>query len=311
MRWFKHFNDMRRNPKLLAIEREVGEAGYARTVKLLEIVASLTETGDKFEIHLESATTNEEWLSQELNIKRVDLTKTCAVLARVNFIDADAWKMKIISIPQMALYRDEWTRKQKKQKHSRETTEKLRSDSEATPEQSTEVEVRGKRTELETEVVRRTPRGRRTAQPSPRPVSKAERQEKKVVGLIEKIKADDETIGSFVDSLKRDGSEHPEWLRTADAARKFCGYKIDVDDPTVSVSFVSTLARVFEKHQVTIDAGDMLRSIFCSKTIDQCRDEGSMYPPSFGRHRDKLREEERAAQRPPVRPDATEIKSIP
>jgi hypothetical protein len=30
MQWFKHFNDTRHNPKFRAIEKQLGEVGYAR-----------------------------------------------------------------------------------------------------------------------------------------------------------------------------------------------------------------------------------------------------------------------------------------
>jgi hypothetical protein len=115
-------------------------------------------------------------------------------------------------------------------------------------------------------------------------------------GLIEKIEAQDETLKSFLDSLERDGDgnpDYPDWLFVSDKARKFCGYPIDTDDPTVSVSFIGNLANVFEKHEDAIKAGEMSRGIFACKVIDACMRENSLFPPSFAAHRDSLREKER------------------
>jgi hypothetical protein len=49
MRWFKHFSDARRNPKLRLVEKKLGEAGYARWFKLLELVAERGGTGRDFQ----------------------------------------------------------------------------------------------------------------------------------------------------------------------------------------------------------------------------------------------------------------------
>jgi hypothetical protein len=146
MRWFKHFNDARRNPKLRAIERELGEAGYARAMKLLEIVAQVGGTGASFrpEIRLRKPTTSEAWLADELGIPYPKLSQTLTVFSRVGLIESRAWTKKIIRIPQMREYIDEWSRKD-----SRATPERLRSNYRATP--VSEAEVRGQRSEAEAE----------------------------------------------------------------------------------------------------------------------------------------------------------------
>lgn len=284
MRWFKHFNDARRNPKILAIERELGEAGYARAVKLLEIIASVGGTGSEFnpEIRLKDVTTSEEWLAAELNIPRPKLSQTCAVFSRVGLIDSRAWAKKIIRVPQMLDYKDEWSRR-----NSRAATEQLPSDSEATPSLEVEVEVDADvdaESRSQKSDVRRTAVGRRTT-----------RLARKHAGLESKIKREDETIGSFLDSLKRDGAENPEWFATAAKAAKFCNYRIDVNDPKTSVSFVGQMANVYEKCFAAIGAGDLLPGNFCSKVLDACMGEDGNYPPSFGEHRDGLRQQERVA----------------
>lgn len=130
----------------------------------------------------------------------------------------------------------------------------------------------------------RSTAGRRTA-----------RLARKQAGLETKISKEDETIGSFLDALKREGSENPDWFATAAKAAKFCNYRIDVNDPQMSVSFVGQMATTYEKHNAAIESGDLLPGNFCSKVLDACMGEGGNYPPSFGEHRDRLREQERAS----------------
>jgi hypothetical protein len=92
MQWFKHLSSLRRDPKFWAIEKKLGEAGYARAVKLLEIVA---EHG---EINLRSLT-SVDWLADELRISAKCTTQTLEVFADVGLIDTDAWTDQIIRIP--------------------------------------------------------------------------------------------------------------------------------------------------------------------------------------------------------------------
>jgi hypothetical protein len=48
MLWFKHPNNFRTDPKFRAIEKKLGEAAYARAVKLFEIVAERGGKADEF-----------------------------------------------------------------------------------------------------------------------------------------------------------------------------------------------------------------------------------------------------------------------
>lgn len=117
MLWFKHFSDSRRNPKLLRVEKRLGESGYARFFKLLEIVGERGGKGVDFrpEINLNGAATDIEWLATEWGIKPSEVRSTLELFSKVGLIDEGAWTKSIIAVPQMLEYRDEYTgRRQKK-----------------------------------------------------------------------------------------------------------------------------------------------------------------------------------------------------
>ncbi len=128
MRWFKHFNDARRNPKFRRIEKRLGEAGYARAFKLIEVVAERGGTGQNFSpiVDLKCQHTDLEWLAEELGIKPAEARRTLDLFASVHLIEPEEWKKKKVCIPQMVTYRDEWTRK--RQPDSGAAQEEHRSD---------------------------------------------------------------------------------------------------------------------------------------------------------------------------------------
>ncbi len=139
MKWLKHFCDSRHNPKFRRIEKKLGEAGYARAWKLLEIVAERGGTGEKFSprISLKRAHTDLEWLADELGIKPSDARKSLDLFASVSLIDQKQWRKRLIYIPQMGDYKDEWTRK-KQRSNSGATPEKGRSESPQSKSQKSE-----------------------------------------------------------------------------------------------------------------------------------------------------------------------------
>lgn len=153
MLWFRHFNDARRNPKFRAIERKLGESGYARAFKLLEIVSERGGTGKDFapRLDLNLPHTDLRFLADELEIRRRSAKITLEHFARCKFIDPDAWRQNVIYIPQMTEYMDEWTRK--RQSHnSGGAPESLRSNSPQTQNQSQKSESEAdKEAELEEE----------------------------------------------------------------------------------------------------------------------------------------------------------------
>ncbi len=131
MRWFKHFTDARHNPKLRRIEDGLGEAGYARACKLLEIVGARGGSGEKFNpmIDLKTSPTDLRWLACELGIPEAEARATLSIFAQVRFIEPKSWRRKIIHIPQMKAYVDEWTQRRQRGSHSGVSPELLPRDS--------------------------------------------------------------------------------------------------------------------------------------------------------------------------------------
>lgn len=115
MRWFKHLADARYNPKLKRIQKQLGEAGYARAMKLLEIVAQRGGTGERFQprITLEDPSTDLRWLAEEWSIHPRTARFTLGIFAKVRFIDPGAWRENIVYVPAMKEYVDEWTRRRR------------------------------------------------------------------------------------------------------------------------------------------------------------------------------------------------------
>lgn len=128
MRWFKHFADARRNPKLRLIEKKLSEAGYARAFKLLEIIAERGGSGQAFKprLDLRLPHTGMPWLADELGIGEAALGRTLRVFAEARFISKRMLRKQVIYVPAMREYVDEWARK-------RRTPEKPRRQFGATP----------------------------------------------------------------------------------------------------------------------------------------------------------------------------------
>lgn len=144
MKWFKHFSDARRNPKLRAMEREMGEAGYARAMKLYEIVAQIGGSGADFDprIDLGKPTTNRDWLADEMGIDVQALDTTLHEMSKVGLIVARSLKHDVIAIPQMIEYRDEYASRK-----SGVTPDSVGSGSGTTPPS----EVRGQKSDSDSE----------------------------------------------------------------------------------------------------------------------------------------------------------------
>jgi hypothetical protein len=131
MQWFKHEVAARSNPKIHAIEKKFGEAGYARAFKLLEIVAERGGKAGEFapRIDLKSSYTGLDWLADELGISSEVAEVTLEFFASVQFISPKLWRRKIVEVPQMLENLDEWTQRRMRAKASRVTPEQLPSDS--------------------------------------------------------------------------------------------------------------------------------------------------------------------------------------
>jgi hypothetical protein len=116
MLWFSHRNDLRRNPAVLRVEQRLGEAGYARWSKLLEVVSQFGGNGPGFEprLDLRGPATDEGWLANELGISTCNLRKTLRVFSEVGLIDSEEYGNKVIAVPMLADLRDEFTKKKQR-----------------------------------------------------------------------------------------------------------------------------------------------------------------------------------------------------
>lgn len=126
MQWFKHPNNFRNEPKLRAIEKALGEAGYARALKLFEIIAEQGSVAGKFSpsINLTASHTDIEWLAAALHISVDDLQKTLNTFAVIEFIAPEDWSNRVVRIPQMKNHLDEYTQKQFRPQKSRQTPDR-------------------------------------------------------------------------------------------------------------------------------------------------------------------------------------------
>jgi hypothetical protein len=136
MRSFKHPNDLRTDPKFRAIEKKLGEAGYARALKLFEVAADKGSKAGKFvpALDLKAAYTDIDWLAAELRISVDDLKGTLDAFATVELIDPEDWRNQVVRIPQMKNYLDEYTQRQLRSKKSRQSTERVPSHFGHTPD---------------------------------------------------------------------------------------------------------------------------------------------------------------------------------
>jgi hypothetical protein len=137
MQRFKHPSNLRNDPKFRSVEKKLDEAGYARAVKLLEIVAEQGGKGDEFSPEFALLdNTDIAWLADEWRISEKKARTTLDVFAGVGLIDPHAWSGQIVRIPLLNECLDEYTQRQQKSRNSRATPESVRSDSRVTPVKS-------------------------------------------------------------------------------------------------------------------------------------------------------------------------------
>jgi hypothetical protein len=130
MQRFRHPSNLRNDPKFRAIEKNLDEAGYARAVKLLEIVAEVGGKGEEFSPEFTlRGNTDATWLADEWRISTKKAQATLEVFAGVGLIDAQAWSEQIVRIPLLNDCLDEYTQRQQKARNSRATTDQLPSHS--------------------------------------------------------------------------------------------------------------------------------------------------------------------------------------
>ena len=126
MQWFRHPSNFRCEPKLRAIEKMLGEVGYARAVKLFEIVAEQGSKSGRFAPAVDLKThTDPDWFATELRISVGDLQSSLDTFAAVELIDPEDWRNQVVRIPQMKNHLDEYTQRQLRSRKSRQTPDRV------------------------------------------------------------------------------------------------------------------------------------------------------------------------------------------
>jgi len=280
MRWFKHFTDARHNPKFRAIQKKLGEAGYARACKLLEIIGERGGSGKDFapRLDLNEPHTDLGWLADEMGIDRRSARFTLSVFAKCKFIAPVEYQKNIVYIPQMIEYRDEWTRKCQP-RNSGAPPESLRSNSPQSKSQKSELEV-----------------------------------DKEIEG-DDKSKSDDPppnqkliSSNSFSSSEKPDltqkrdltdqASMLPAWLYQSDPWT-FLGidrdrvpkrFRFDSDDDSDAPNFETCLKRWWGKYRLNCKAigEEAIAEEFAEHVLEMCEEEDVEYPPVLLKRKKEL-----------------------
>ena len=94
--------------------------------------------------------------------------------------------------------------------------------------------------------------------------------------------------GTLKDYIEEIGELPDSWNSTLKGL-DYLGCSVDVNNPAIGFEFAYAISDVWERWK------DELPSpwIFACKVIDKCDHEHWLYPPSFAKHRDQLREKER------------------
>jgi hypothetical protein len=279
MHWFKHFTDARHNPKFRAIEKKLGEAGYARAWKLLEIIGERGGSGKDFapRLDLNESHTDLGWLADEMEIDRRSAKFTLGVFAKCKFIDPAAYQGNILYVPKMVEHRDEWTRKCQS-RNSGATPESLRSNS---------LQSKSQKSELEAD---------------------------KEVEVDDKSKSDDSTLdqefttypissnGKSDVTQKRDLTGSPTspegWLHQSDPWI-FLGidrhrvpkrFRLDSDDDSDSPNFETCLKGWWGKYRLQCKemAEEAIPEEFAEHVLEECAEADVEYPPILLKRKKEL-----------------------
>ena len=241
MLWFKHMSDSRRNPKMFGAQRALGEAGYSRYFKLLEVVAERGGKGEKFrpEVDLNSPATGLEWLAYEWGIEVGATRETLDLFATLGLIDEGAWSQLIICIPQMLEIRDEYVSRRQKMARSPK-----RKDSEKKKKSRGRVEVVEREEEVEVEE-------EENGQPPASNGSVSGGQEQEPV----------REVGTSEKFVKVKG---PIWARL--------GFR------SLPAQYKPFIKIVNETKPSTIEE---TIGVWCGRVLDECSSKEVLYPPEF------------------------------
>jgi hypothetical protein len=67
MLWFKHWHNLRSSPAMKQIQRQLGDAGFAAAIRLLEVMTQRCGSGEKFNPVLTlMPPTTKRWLGEEI-----------------------------------------------------------------------------------------------------------------------------------------------------------------------------------------------------------------------------------------------------
>jgi hypothetical protein len=120
MKWFKHFNDLSKSPVMQRITADLGKAGFANAIILLETLSRNEEKG-KLKLPLKNATDLKFW-QQEFDLTAKQTKHTLDVFEEAGLILP--WQTKqVICAPMLEALADEYSQKVKKNKAKKKKTE--------------------------------------------------------------------------------------------------------------------------------------------------------------------------------------------
>ena len=119
--------------------------------------------------------------------------------------------------------------------------------------------------------------------------SKAKGKKQNLKSRIAAKVAQQGTLLEALNEFERTG--YPPWWNALEDGLAAMRYRLPADDPTVGVDFAIAIADTWENNSQR----GVTPAILCSKTIDRCRAEQTMWPPAFQEHRNRLMEEEKAS----------------
>jgi hypothetical protein len=120
--------------------------------------------------------------------------------------------------------------------------------------------------------------------------SDSERLSARREGLKNKIQREEETAAEFVAAIRQDD---PELLRELNSAVAQTGWVLDLNDETVGSGFLLAICDIVAANEAKLANGELPKGLLCTKVIDTCVQQNSVYPPSFDIHRRSLRAQEK------------------
>lgn len=110
-------------------------------------------------------------------------------------------------------------------------------------------------------------------------------------GLKNKIREKDEIADEFIACLRE---ENPAALKEIFLAVKATGWSFTKGDETVGAEFLITVSDEVSIRAEKLENRELSLALLCTKIIDRCMKNGTMFPPSFLAYRDELRKSETA-----------------